>query len=115
MNRGPKYRIFFSAMIFAFMWVIIGDLVSMHIKVIYGDDIQKHQPFSKTDKSGKKDFKVKSTKTSNYSKKIDSSKFFTESAQATFLQNTKDFLYWFVPKLIAENNSTPSQGRAPPC
>ena len=102
-------------MIFAFLWVIIGDLVSMHIRVICDSDIQQHQPFSKTQKSDKKSFKVDSKKVAKVTKSDNSILFLSESAQARFLRSTKDFLYWFVPKLIAQNDSSPSQGRAPPC
>ena len=115
MERTTKYRLFLSTMIFAFMWVIIGDLVSMHIQVIYGDDIVEHQPFTKTEKSDKKSFKVDNKKAPDTVQKIDFSKAFSKSAQEQFLESTKDLLYWFVPKLIACNNSGPSKGRAPPC
>ncbi len=47
-------------MIFTFLWVIIGDLVSMHIKVIYNVDIRNEQPFTKTNKIEKAK-KVKSS------------------------------------------------------
>ena len=115
MERTTKYRLFLLSMIFAFMWVIIGDLVSMHIQVIYGDDLVEHQPFTKTDKSDKKSFKVDNKKASNAVKKFDTVKLYTKFAQEQFLQSTKDLLYWFVPKLIACNNSSPTKGRAPPC
>ena len=102
-------------MIFAFLWVIIGDLVSMHIRAICDNDIQQEQPFSKTQKSDKKSYKVDGKKINKVSKSTNSDLFFSESVQATFLKNTKDFLYWFIPKLIADNNKQNHQGRAPPC
>ena len=115
MKRTTKYRLFLASMVFAFMWVIIGDLVSMHIHIIYNKDIAHHQPFTKTHKSDKKSFKVDSKKDSGFVKKLDYSKILSISAQAKFLLRTKDLLYWFVPKLIACNNAKPSKGRAPPC
>ena len=116
MNQPRRYKIFLSVMIFAFLWVIIGDLVNMHVRVFTGKDLYgHHQPFAKAHKHDKNVFKVKTQKSSNNVNKIDSSKFLSKTLQATFIRNTKDFLYWFVPKLIAENNSSSSQGRAPPC
>ena len=115
MKKTTKYKLFLASMVFAFMWVIIGDLVSMHIHIIYDKDIAHHQPFTKTHKSDKHSFKVDSKKDSGFVKKIDFSKILDTSAQAKFLQSTKGLLYWFVPKLIACNNPGASKGRAPPC
>lgn len=52
--KSFKNRLLFSIMIFAFLWVIIGDLVSMHINVIYNVNIQNEQPYIKSDKSSTK-------------------------------------------------------------
>ena len=47
-------------MITSFMWVIIGDLVSFHLQLIYGDKSGAlHQPFTKTSKNDTQTFKVK--------------------------------------------------------
>ncbi|MBN2669134.1 MAG: hypothetical protein JXR60_07885 [Bacteroidales bacterium] len=59
-----KSKLYFATMIFAFLWVIIGDLVAMHIHVIYGKDLYDcHQPYSKSHKtSDHKDFQIKTQK-----------------------------------------------------
>jgi hypothetical protein len=46
-----KYKLFLSLIIFSFVWVIIGDLLSMHMRVIYHVDIQKHSPFTNIHKT----------------------------------------------------------------
>jgi hypothetical protein len=84
-NNKSKYRLYFTAMVFAFLWVIIGDLVAMHIRVIAGIDLYGcHQPFAKTHKE-QKNFKVKSHKTIDGSKVFDSF-VKTESQQGIILQ-----------------------------
>ncbi len=71
-NKKSRYRLYFTAMIFAFLWVIIGDLVAMHIRVIAGIDLYGcHQPFAKTHKD-QKNFKVKNHKSVDNSKIINS-------------------------------------------
>ena len=73
-----RYRLYFAIMIFAFLWVIIGDLVAMHIRVIAGVDLFGcHQPFAKTHKE-QKSFKVKNYKTAGNSN-ISGSAFINES------------------------------------
>jgi len=58
MNSGRN--ILFSAItMFAFLWVIIGDLVAMHINVIYNVDVYNVQPYAKTKKSDEKCLKLK--------------------------------------------------------
>ena len=54
----------FTAMVVSFLWVIIGDLVSIHIKVYFGDTHSEcqHHPFAKTNKGDTKYFKVKDHK-----------------------------------------------------
>ncbi len=114
-NKSTKNKLFLSIMIFAFLWVIIGDLVNMHVRVITGKDLYgHHQPFSKTHKSNGKTFKVGSKKINKTTNNSIVNLFFSESIQATFLSHTKDFLYWFIPQLVAENSSKCSLGRAPP-
>ncbi len=50
-------KILLSTMIIAFMWVIIGDLVNMHMKLIYKKDLNKHNTYyTKSHKSDKKDY-----------------------------------------------------------
>ncbi len=66
-DNSSQYRLYFATMIFAFLWVIIGDLVAMHIRVIAGVDLFGcHQPFAKTHKE-QKNFKVKNYKTAGNS------------------------------------------------
>ncbi len=68
-TKSIKQKLFFSAMIMAFLWVIIGDLVSIHLNVIYGDTKSDwHQPLAKTQKTEKKTYKVGSHNSSDYSK-----------------------------------------------
>ncbi len=54
----------FTAMVVSFLWVIIGDLVSIHLKVYFGDKYSEcqHHPFAKTNKGDTKYFKVKDHK-----------------------------------------------------
>ena len=54
----------FTAMVVSFLWVIIGDLVSIHLKVYFGDTHSEcqHHPFAKTHKSDTKVLKVKDHK-----------------------------------------------------
>lgn len=114
-NKLPKYKLFFGAMIFAFLWVIIGDLVNMHIRVITGDDLYgHHQPYAKSNKTDKKSFKVKDKKAGNDSKELDINFLSDEVSDLFDYRKATDFLYWFVPKLIASASHNSSQGRAPP-
>ena len=59
----------FSAMLISFLWVIIGDLVSIHLKVYFEDKHSEcqHHPFAKTHKSDAKYFKVKDHKSKDNS------------------------------------------------
>jgi hypothetical protein len=59
-RKSAKHLFFFSIMLFTFSWVVIGDLVSFHIELIYGDKLHGlHQPFTKTQKDSSQTFKVK--------------------------------------------------------
>ena len=52
-------KILLSTMIITFMWVIIGDLVNMHMKLIYKKDLNKHNTYyTKSHKSDKKDYLI---------------------------------------------------------
>jgi len=47
-------KIVFQLMAFAFFWMVIGDLITLHQKLIYGfDPFGMHQPFAKPGHSGK--------------------------------------------------------------
>jgi hypothetical protein len=55
-NTNIKHKLYLSLIIFSFIWVIIGDLVSMHMRVISHIDLQQHSPFAnihKVEKQGK--------------------------------------------------------------
>ena len=65
--QSSKSKLFFTIMIFAFLWVIIGDLVAMHIHVIADIDIYNHSLFAKSNKTDKKCYKNKSNKSSDNS------------------------------------------------
>ncbi len=53
-----KYNTYIGIMIFAFLWVIIGDLVAMHIRVISDNNLNNsHIPYAKVQKVDKKCFK----------------------------------------------------------
>jgi len=55
--RRVLNKILLSTMIIAFMWVIIGDLVNMHMKLIYKKDLYNHNTYyTKSHKSDKKDY-----------------------------------------------------------
>ena len=48
-------RWIFAVMIFAFFWLVIGELITLHKKAIYGfDPITQETPFSKPDNNSKK-------------------------------------------------------------
>jgi len=57
-----KRRLYIALIIFSFIWVIIGDLVSMHMRVISHIDLQQHSPFANIHKTVKKDGKQKTYK-----------------------------------------------------
>ena len=68
-TKSIKQKLFFSAMILAFIWVITGDLVSIHLKVIFGEKVKSdwHQPYAKTHKDDNT-YKVQKNKTDGSSK-----------------------------------------------
>ncbi len=60
-----KYKVITSVLAFAFFWLVIGDLIAIHQKLIYGfDPYGTHQPFSKPAKN-ESHFKVKDKKVVN--------------------------------------------------
>lgn len=68
-----KQKLFFSTMVLAFMWVIIGDLVTIHLEVYFGKKINTcwHNPLAKTHKDDNSTFKVKNHKSDSQSKHLD--------------------------------------------
>ena len=72
-TKTIKQKLFFSAMVLAFMWVIIGDLVTIHLEVYFGKKVKGdwHQPYSKTHKDDTATYKVKTHKTDGSNKHLD--------------------------------------------
>jgi len=87
-----KQKLFFSAMIIAFMWVIAGDLVSIHLNVIFGKntDSSWHHPYAKTHKDDNT-YKVKKLK-SNASSKVKHLCFITPQVSSIQLASS-NYLY----------------------
>ncbi|NOX84572.1 MAG: hypothetical protein GXO86_01185 [Chlorobi bacterium] len=59
MRRSMEYnryqRVIYTFMAFAFFWLVMGDLITLHQKLIYGfDPFGQHQPFTKPNHSGNK-------------------------------------------------------------
>lgn len=53
--RSILNKIIFISMITSFAWVVVGDLVNMHLKVIYKKDLYSHNVFyTKSNKLEKK-------------------------------------------------------------
>jgi len=71
-TKTIKQKLFFSAMVLAFAWVITGDLVSIHLEVIFGKKIDSswHHPFAKTHKDDST-YKVKNHKSDSQNKHLD--------------------------------------------
>ncbi|MCK5857002.1 MAG: hypothetical protein KAG64_05900 [Bacteroidales bacterium] len=69
-TKTIKQKLFFSTMILAFMWVVVGDLISIHLDVIFDEQVDSnwHHPFAKTHKDDGKTYKVKSHKIDSASK-----------------------------------------------
>jgi len=78
-TKTIKQKLFFSAMVLAFMWVITGDLVSIHLEVIFGKQVDSswHHPLAKTHKDDGATFKVKQHKSDSGNKHLD----FTNEAE----------------------------------
>jgi len=105
-NKTSKYKLFLCVMIFSFVWVIIGDLVAMHIKVIHDVDINR-SPFSKTQKPDSKIYK------SQKSKIFDDNTFlglaFVVSAPKTlaYFNNSEQIIRGFTPCFISKPGLSP--------
>lgn len=68
-QHNKTNRWIFGLMTFAFFWLVIGDLITLHQKAIYGfDPFSVNTPFTKTDNNHSKYAKV------NHGSKIDKSK-----------------------------------------
>jgi hypothetical protein len=69
--RSKRKILLTSIIFFSFLWVVIGDLVAMHINVIYDVNIYELQPFAKTQKSDEKTYKTNKGKTDSNSFSLD--------------------------------------------
>ena len=62
-HRKPPHSWFLPILIFAFIWLLMGELISIHQRAIFQFYVFDQHPFSTPDKSGKdKVFKLKSKK-----------------------------------------------------
>ena len=100
-------------MIFSFLWVIIGDLVAMHIRVIYGVDIQGQSPFSKTNKSDKKVYKVSKSKTSDFSTDLGTALVSESNKRVCFIEG-ENIISFLKTDFISSALRNFHLGRAPP-
>ena len=113
-TKSIKQKLFFSAMIMAFLWVIIGDLVSIHLNVIYGETKSDwHQPLAKTQKTEKKTYKVGSHNSSDYSKLLHLS-FIGENIYTLRIVSTKIANYTINTKSFQTFESLTYYLRGPP-
>ena len=110
---SAKYKVFLSVMIFSFLWVIIGDLVAMHIRVIYDVDIQSQYPFSKTHKTDGKIYKTQKNKSSddNHLLHLD---FFVVNYILTNLTKLENTDFEFISEFKSQHKQDYILGRAPP-
>lgn len=70
-TRSKNHKHILMVMIFTFIWVIFGDLVSIHMDVIFGfERANWNQPFAKTQKTDHKVYKAGSHKAVDSSKQI---------------------------------------------
>jgi len=92
-TKSIKQKLFFSAMVLAFMWVIIGDLVAIHLELIYGNKNSNwHQPYTKTHKDDQQTYKVKTQKTDG-SSKVKHHSFISSSTSKTHIA-LQDYHYY---------------------
>lgn len=89
-------------MIFAFLWVIIGDLVSMHIRVLSDDYTHNsHLPYTKVQKTDKKCFKL-TKKQKDKQSDLDFDGFIAEF-NSNFTINYLDIFNFFIVDVIKSN------------
>ena len=64
-HRKPPHSWFLPILVFAFIWLLMGELISVHQRAIFDFYVFDQHPFATPDKSGKdKAFKLKSKKSS---------------------------------------------------
>lgn len=62
-HRKPPHSWFLPILVFAFVWLLMGELISIHQRAIFNFYVFDQHPFSTPDKSGKdKVFKLKAKK-----------------------------------------------------
>jgi len=62
-HRKPPHSWFLPILVFAFVWLLMGELISIHQRAIFNFYVFDQHPFSTPDKSGKdKVFKLKTKK-----------------------------------------------------
>ena len=112
--KSRKNNLFFIIMIFAFTWVIIGDLVAMHINVICDIDIYNKQPFAKTTKTEKKTYKTKNYKTSGDNQALQLVFTINQNISYDYYAPVNELSYVFFSDLLIINTTDFSKGRSPP-
>lgn len=71
-HRKPPHSWFLPILVFAFVWLLMGELISIHQRAIFDFYVFDQHPFSTPDKSGKdKVFKLKTKKSAKDQAKID--------------------------------------------
>jgi len=71
-NRKLPHSWFLPIMVFAFVWLLMGELISIHQRAIFHFYVFDQHPFSTPDKSGQnKVFKLKSKKSGKDQVEID--------------------------------------------
>ncbi len=113
-KRTSKYKIFLSVMILSFLWVIIGDLVAMHIKLIYDVDIQSQYPFTKTQKTDSKTYKTQKNKSSDDNQILYLDFFVISSNTSVNLYEFKNTNFKFISELKSKYKQNYILGRSPP-
>jgi len=109
-----KYKAFLSVMIFLFLWIIIGDLVAMHIRVIYNVDIQSQYPFGKTHKADGKTYKTQKNKSSDDNHLLHLNFFVFNNNTSTNLSKLENTDFEFISELKPKYKQNYISGRAPP-
>lgn len=71
-HRKPPHSWFLPILVFAFVWLLMGELISVHQRAIFNFYVFDQHPFSTPDKSGKdKVLQVKSKKSGKDQVEID--------------------------------------------
>ena len=116
-HRKPPHSWFLPILVFAFVWLLMGELISIHQRAIFEFYVFDQHPFSTPDKSGKdKAFKLKSKKSGK--DQVDAeyhiTPFLTE-AESGFIIDFSEYSYaeLCVP-IIPDESLRFKSSRAPP-